>query len=469
MINQKKTLYAFEKDMFELCEGISVVLEEPRPDPANPIVRPGESGDPDEAMTQFLSSLLPYRGGWGMWYAGRDFRGNITPLFAESEDGGSWTKRGPLSGVETRSEVVSIFCEDGIFRLPLKDVFGLKPDHARDEDGRQRICREMTMASVQGVPCVFGFAESEDGIHFKAPSYERPLVPIKFEVPRVYRFKGRYLMSGQSNGGWVGEPEVGRVVVFATSDDLKNWTLSDTVMTNASWNRQTHCGIAPIKTIDDRLLIGLGGRFDDAPDIPDQHFDITLLYSYDGIDWRFVNDDLERRSWIRRGRPGEWDFGGVEQGEGLVEVGDDAMVYYGGSGVGNLPTPQGPWMPGTGAVGRVLFRRDRFAYARPAIGWTFMGGREPRRATIRTRPIELSQDRGVTLNVVVPDVEHARVEVVFLDQQGEEIGSATIRESGVAVDIPVESKGISGPVKLELVLHGGPMPDAVPRLYAIEY
>jgi len=468
MIHQKKTLYAFERDMFEICEGVSVVLEEPRPDPANPIIRPGQPGSPDEAMTQFLSSVLPFEGGWGMWYSGRSFQGRITPCFAQSPDGRNWEKRGPVVCPKARSEVVSVFYEDGLFRLPLKDPFGLRPEHACDPKTKQIIVREMTHSNVDGVPSVFGFAESTDGIHFTSPAPRPPLIPIKFEAPRVYRFKGRYVMSGQTNGNWVDAPAC-RVVVFATSDDLKDWTMSDAVMLNESWNRQTHCGVAPIKCIDDRVLIGLGGRFDDAPDIPDQHFDITLLYSYDGVNWRFIEPTLERRSWIRRGRPGDWDFGGVEQGEGLAEDGDDAMVYYGGSSVGNLPTPRHPWVPGAGAVGRALFRRDRFAFARPCVGWRFMGRCEPFRGVIRTKPLSLSEDRGVTLNVLLPNAEHARLNVELLSEAHESLGSATIREGGVRAPVPIETRGLSGPVKLHITLIGGPMPDMAPQLYAIEY
>ena len=338
MIDQTHTLYAFETEMFEQIAGLSLAPEEPLLDPDNPILEPGPPGAPDEAMAQFMGTILPHGGGYMMWYPGRDARLGLHLCHAFSADGLSWERRGEVEGLPHNTDVFSVFRDrDGRLRFPVQDVDGLRPEHVKPAAHRAMLEAEMQSCGKPGSSAVTGFAVSDDGIHWRTDSSaNRPLVPMKFEAPRVFFFRGRYVMCGQSNGPWT-DTEGGRRVAFFTSDDLARWERHPKVFTNDSWDGQTHCGIVPVKRIDDRLLIGLGGRFDDGPDLPDMHFDITLLYSYDGLDWRHVVSQLERRSWIRRGRPGDWDFGGAEQGDGLIELGDEALVYYGGSEIGNLP------------------------------------------------------------------------------------------------------------------------------------
>lgn len=467
MLKQSSTLYAFETDRFESVERLTCVPEEPTPDADNPILGPGGPGEPDEAMTQFLGSIVKADDTWMMYYCGRSSDGLLSPCLATSTDGLTWTRHGLVQGVPRTSECTSVLVHDGRFIIPVKDDRRLRPEEAGCETHRRMVEREIAVTRRTGVPVLNTLATSDDGRTFRAIERETPMLTMKFEVPRIVHFQGRFVMNGQTNGPWVGcGPS--RVTAFYTSGDLEHWQLEPVVFENRSWNRQTHCGIAPIKQVDQRLLIGLGGRFDDAAEIPDQHFDITLLYSYDGLAWRPVCPELERRSWIRRGRPGEWDFGGVEQGQGLVERGDDAWVYYGGSGVGNLPT--GSWIPGTGAIGRVHLKRDRFAFLRPTIGWGFFKNTEPFSGSLTTGPLVRS-DRELSLNVLLPErAESARVEVDLLDPRSNEvIGSGTVTRPGVRSTVELSADAPGREVKLRLRLIGGPKPDQVPKLYAIEY
>jgi hypothetical protein len=325
-----------------------------------------------------------------------------------------------------------------------------------------------------GVVTFVGVATSEDGVNWSLPP-ETPRLPMKLETPWLYRFQGRYLMSAQTNGTWFDPPDpASRIVVFFESDDLIHWKTAPECMTNTaheSIHGQTHVGIVPIKCIDDRLLIGLGGRFDDGRELTDQHFEITLLYSYDGLHWRPVTPDHERRSWIRRGRRGEWDYGGVAA-MGMVEHGEEAAVYYTGTRVGNACHTQPLYDPGSCQVGRVRFARDRFAALQPSVGWkTLNAGAADTvvAGTLTTRELTLSGDRRPTLNLAMPTDSAARVVVDVIGPDGASIDSAEIRTGGVAVPVPLTRDVPSGPVRLRVTMEGGPAPDRVPRLFAIEY
>jgi hypothetical protein len=468
MIKQSNTIYAFESDVFCNMRGLTLGLNEPTQDPGNPIITPGFNGEVDAAMTQFLATIQPEDNGWRMWYSGRSNDCKLNPCTAWSDDGISWKPQGVLQGVPGSSEIVNIYKEDGVYYMPVKDIFSLRPEHAVSSHVKNLIADEMRSLDTSGTPGVSGLATSVDGLNFKFHKKSTPLLPIKFEVPRIYKHKNKYFMSGQTGGAFMKMPNA-RITVFATSEDMEKWNLENTVFINNSHDTQTHCGITPIKQIDDRLLIGLGGRFDDASEIIDQHFEITLLYSYDGINWNPVVPEMSHRSWIRRGRRGDWDFGGVEQGDGLIEIGEKAYIYYGGSGVGNIPTPR-YWLPGTGAIGRSVFTKDRFAYLTPKIGWEGVFVKSFCKSG--RLDFELIEPRAVYLNVEIPPKGCAAgsyVRVSIFDCQNILISEKTIIQGGSSVVVPFGFSDLKRCCKVCVELNCTGHLDCAPRLYAVYY
>lgn len=401
MITQTQTLYAFEADYMESCEGLSLSLEEPTPDNANPILGPGHPGAPDDGKICYTGTVAPWRDGYGMWYQAEDLQQRLTRCFAFSPDGMQWKRRGVI-GQGSFNEIgnsFNVWCDGDRFYTPLTALETLLPEQIPDQRRRKMAAHEMAANGRHGITSFIGLATSADGLMWTLPEARPPEIRFKLETPRLYRFRDRYLMNAQTNGGWFESPHPsGRVVVFFHSDDLVHWETHPVCMTNESHQSihgQTHVGIVPIKCIDDRLLLGVGGRFDDAAELADQHWDITLLYSYDGLKWHSVVPGHERRSWIRRGRRGEWDFGGVV-GMGLVENGDDAAVYYNGTAIGNCSHSFPLYDPGPCAVGRACFTRDRFASLQPAVGWKAFSLPEhasPACGSLTTKPLMLSLSR----------------------------------------------------------------------------
>lgn len=96
MLSQSNTLYAFEADLFETCDGLSLSLEEPAPDSANPILAAGPPGAPDDGKICYTGSVAPWGDGYGMWYQAEDRQQRLTRCFAYSPDGLQWERRGTI-------------------------------------------------------------------------------------------------------------------------------------------------------------------------------------------------------------------------------------------------------------------------------------------------------------------------------------------------------------------------------------
>ncbi len=492
MLRQPRTLYAFETGMFEKLSGLSLCMEEPAPDTANPVLTVGAPGAPDDGKLCYTASVARWGDGYGLWYQAEDRQHRLTRCVAVSPDGLEWEKRGVIGeGIfNSIGNSFNVWNDGNRFIAPLTALGGGCPGSASPNDSpyaplrleeipdaRRRTLAAQAIASSgrEGITTFIGMATSPDGLQWHMPTHT-PRIPMKLEAPWLYRFQGRYIMNAQTNGAWFDPPHpVGRVVVFFSSDDLIHWGIHPRCMTNTAHEAiggQTHVGIVPIKCIDDRLLIGLGGRFDDAVELTDMHFEVTLLYSYDGLDWKPVAPAHERRNWIRRGRHGEWDFGGVA-GMGLIENGDEAAVYYTGTAIGNCSHSFPLYDPGPCAVGRTCFQRDRFAALQPTVGWNAFAITDlakSARGTLTTHPLELQAGRQLTLNVAFPvNKREAGVEVEILAPDGTLHESARLSNGGIAVPVPLNKPMLEEPVRIRITMTGGSAPDAVPRFFAMEY
>ena len=484
MLYQEKTLYAFETDAFEEVRDLSLCLEEPTLDEGNPVVRVGGPDEPDAGKICYTASVERWRDGYGMWYQAEDQEGRSTRCFASSADGFDWQKRGVVGEgrFNTLGETFNVFNDGERFLAPMltkgteagvEPAFAaLRPDDIPDARRRALAEKHMARTGRCGVKTFVGVATSDDGLRWQMPE-PTPRLPMFLEPCWLYRFQERYIMNSQTHGNWLEPPVPGhRLVAFFTSRDLRNWDPQPGYMKNIAHETtggMTHVGIVPIKCIDDRLLVGLGGRFDEGRELPDQHFEVTLLYSTDGLEWKPVAPEHERRSWIRRGRGGEWDFGGVT-GMGLVERGDEAAVYYSGTTIGNGCHSCPSYDCGPCQVGRVRFGRDRFTALQPTVGWNAIFAAAQAagaRGELTTRPLQLSTARALSLNVDIPP--DATVQVELLADDGGVHETVTVVDSGTAVRVPLQQPVPAAPVRLRLTLTGGAAPDRVPRLFALEY
>jgi hypothetical protein len=488
MIYQKNTIYAFDQESFGETDGLNLCMEEPLVDAENPIIPLGNTGAPDDNKLCYPASVDRWNDGFGFWYYAEDAAFNHTRCFAGSEDGFTWKKRGVIGeGIfNTMGLSFNVFNDGDRFLFPMTNRGAgpnqeaneayppLRPEDVPDPRRRELIRKHMEMNGWTGVKTFVGTAISEDGLQWSLPK-PVPRIPMMLESPRIYRFQGRYLMNAQTHGAWFDPPVPGsRRTVFFASADLEHWEQVPGYMKNTAHESilgMTHVGIIPIKCIDDRLLIGIGGRFDEGTELPDTHFDATLLYSTNGTDWAPVVPRHERRSWIRRGRCGEWDFGGVV-GMGMVEHGDDAAVYYSGTEKGNC-TDGFPWYdPGHCQIGRVCFKRDRFAFLQPAVGWNAIFEKaqaSTASGSATTKSITLAAERTMTLNAEIPENCGASVTVEVRTADGNRYDSARVTRGGVAAPVHLQKQPPREPIRIRLELTGGMAPDRVPQLYAIGY
>jgi hypothetical protein len=486
MIATHKTLYSFEHDQYENIDGLALTSEEPRMDPGNPVLTGGPSEAPFDGKICYTSSLERAGAGYGLWYQREYPQGNFVREVAFSADGFEWHKE-TITGDQLFEELgnsFNVYWDGQRYLAPLtalgtevsaeSEYRALLPEDPPDERRRALAQEAIEKTGRAGVVTFVGVATSHDGKVWSLPQ-PTPRLPMKLETPWIYRFQGRYIMNAQTNGKWFDPPHPSsRIVTFFTSEDLLSWETIPECMTNRAHESilgQTHVGILPIKQVDDRMLLGLGGRFDDGAELTDQHFEITLLHSYDGLHWSPVVPDHERRNWIRRGRRGEWDFGGVA-GIGMIENGDRAAVYFNGTSIGNACHTQPTYDPGSCQVGRALLLRDRFAALQPIVGWKTLDARAAGttvRGTLTTVPLTISKDRSLSLNVDIPRDDAATVTVEALRPDGSVIATGTLNTGGVSAEVPISEPIAGESVRLRITLIGGPAPDLVPRLFAIEY
>ncbi len=98
------------------------------------------------------------------------------------------------------------------------------------------------------------------------------------------------------------------------------------------------------------MLLGVYGQWHGAKEWKDISVDLGFVIANDGLNFREPAHDWR---FLERGKDGEWDQGGLLQGQGFENIGDQSFLYY------------GAWDPrarGTarGGVGIATLPRDRF-------------------------------------------------------------------------------------------------------------
>lgn len=82
--------------------------------------------------------------------------------------------------------------------------------------------------------------------------------------------------------------------------------------------------------------------------------DLGFVVSNDGLRFR---EPLHEWTFLKRGADGEWDQGGLLQGQGFENVGEQTLIYYGAWDPRNWENA-----PPRGGVGIATLPRDRFGH-----------------------------------------------------------------------------------------------------------
>ena len=77
------------------------------------------------------------------------------------------------------------------------------------------------------------------------------------------------------------------------------------------------------------ILLGVYGRWHGAKEWKDITVDLGFVVSNDGLNFR---EPAHEWTFLKRGEDGAWDQGGLLQGQGFENVGDQTLIYYGGVG-----------------------------------------------------------------------------------------------------------------------------------------
>jgi hypothetical protein len=178
----------------------------------------------------------------------------------------------------------------------------------------------------------------------------------------LYKWDGVYYASGQ-NANVAARPYHGRVARTYASGDFTHWLPASTVgfvrteqhtLLGAGRSRegeQQHEGVSVWNR--GNVLLGVYGIWHGAPEWKGVTIDLGFVVSNNGIDFR---EPAQEWVFLARGKDGTWDQGGLLQGQGFENVGEQTFIYYGSwdprvSGGGAAPR---------GGMGIATLPRDRF-------------------------------------------------------------------------------------------------------------
>lgn len=387
------TLFGFDQGSIPFTENLRIKMRQPVKYPKNPVVPRGPAGSPDSWAVQFYGSVVRDNGKFRMWYvaAGDDRLDRSGPrsapwrvAYAESTDGVTWIKP-KLGLVEYMGSKDNNLVN--VDPSPL-GILNVKVLHEPEADPAERYKMTAHVWFEKGAKGArFGTLAlfvSSDGLDWKSVNGVKPVeaelvredmvLPWAHYEPAggLYKWDGLYYTSGQ-NAYAAALPYHGRVVRSFISGDFKNWEPASAVgfvrtaqheLLGAGKSRdgeQTHEGISVWNRKN--VLLGVYGIWHGDLEWKGVTIDLGFVVSTDGVNFREPAHDWR---FIRIGNDKEWDQGGLLQGQGFENVGDQTYVYYGAW------DPRG-WegSPPRGGVGIVTLPRDRFGdliVAKDSIG-----------------------------------------------------------------------------------------------------
>lgn len=372
------TIFAFDGVSIPHSQNVRLEMRTPTRHAVNPVMSHGAPGTPDAQGAQFYGSIVREGGKFRLWYVAIDDYTNSTvaasrwrPAYAESTDGVHWVKPNlglvNFHGSKNNNLILTDPAPFGFVNLKvLPDPDD--PDPAR----RYKISGHVYFHHNTRLGTLAPFV-SADGLRWKlvmpakpvhAELLEKDLVlpAVHFEASGgLYKWEGMYYACGQ-NGLNAPNAYHGRVARMYRSADFVTWSpLSHIGFVRTTQHEllgpgrslegeQCHEGIAVWNRRN--ILLGLVGRWHGAKEWKDITIDLGFVVSNDGLNFREPEHEW---TFLKRGPDGAWDQGGVLQGQGFENVGDQTFVYY------------GAWDPrgrGTevarGGIGIALLPRDRF-------------------------------------------------------------------------------------------------------------
>jgi hypothetical protein len=370
------TLFAFDQVSIAHSQNLRLEMRTPQKHSANPVIPRGAPGSPDAMGVQFYGSIIQEGGRYRLWYVAYDddnenkvAAARWRPAYAESTDGLHWTKPN-LGLVEYHGNKNNNLIQLDPAPLGFVNLKVLADPDDPDPAHRYKISSHVYFHRARRLGTLAAWF-SADGLTWKLINSGRPvkaellekdlLLPaVHFEpCGGLYRWDGMFYISGQ-NALNATLPYQGRVTRLYRSTDFVHWAPTS----HMSFIRQPqHNVLGPGRSLEgeqchegisvwDRqnVLLGLVGYWHGAKEWKDVTIDLGFVMSNDGQNYR---EPVDERIFLHHGEDGAWDEGGVIQGQGFENIGDQTFIYY------------GAWDPrkkeaARGGVGLATLPRDRF-------------------------------------------------------------------------------------------------------------
>jgi hypothetical protein len=377
-----QTLFAFDDVSIPYSQNLRLEMRQPSRDPANPVVRRGEPGSPDAQGVQFYGSVIREGDKYRMWYVAvgdelddsKSASGRWRAAYAESSDGVNWTKP-KLGLVEHRGGKQNNLISTEPAPLGFVNLKVLKDPDDPDPARRYKISTHVYFRTTRRLGSLAPFV-SGDGLRWKMPGEAQTsnaelakddlvLPAVHFEpCGGLYKWDGMFYACGQ-NAMNATRPYHGRVTRMYRSADFIHWSPTSNIgfvrdaqheLLDAGRSlegEQTHEGISVWNRRN--VLLGVYGRWHGAKQWQDVTIDLGFVVSNDGLRFR---EPAHEWTFLKRGEDGQWDQGGLLQGQGSENIGERTLIYYGAwdpRHTGKTPAPP------RGGVGIATLPRDRFA------------------------------------------------------------------------------------------------------------
>ncbi len=467
------TAFAFDQVTIPHTQNLKLEMYQPQRHPANPVVKRGDSGAVDAHGVQFYGSVLKESGKYRLWYVAFDDQKKSKQAsvrwraaYAESVDGVTWTK--PNLGLvkfagHTNNNLLSMGGESWGF-VNLKVI---KDDADPDPARRYKMTTHVYFRHNSRLGTLLPFV-SADGLTWKPV---KEVSPVKGEMKKedlilpgvhfepcggLYQWQGQYLINGQNALPGVHQYQ-GRVVRTYRSNDFVDWSPTSSIAfvrapqhayLGAGRSRegeQNHEGISVWNR--GNVLLGVYGRWHGAAEWKDVRIDLGFVLSNDGLNFREPENEW---TFLERGKDGAWDQGGVLQGQGFENIGEQTFVYYGSWD----PRVTGGREVARGGIGIAMLPRDRFAALRVDESGKGPGDYQLPNITSEfvTAAIALKNSTRFHVNAegLGPD---AILEIELLDDQEKPIKgySADLQQSGFQT--PVEWLNAAIPLPEQVHVH----------------
>ena len=371
------TLFAFDNVSIPHTQNLKLEMRQPERFEGNPVLRRGEPGTVDAHGVQFYGSIIRDGGKYRMWYVAFDDQVDHAvkserwrAAYAESMDGVTWVKP-ELGLVEFRgskkNNLVDVGGAWGFVNLKV-----IKDEAEPDASRRYKMVTHVYFRHHTRLGTLLPFV-SADGLKWRPVKEVKPvkgelrkqelLVPGFHLEPAcgLYQWDGQYFLTAQNAMPHTHHYQ-GRVVRLHRSADFVNWSSTSTLAfvravqheyLGAGKSRegeQNHEGIAVWHR--GNVLLGVYGRWHGAAEWKDVSVDLGFVMSNDGHTFR---EPKHEWTLLGRGKDGEWDQGGVIQGQGFENIGEKTFLYYGAWD----PRPTGGPEVKRGGVGIASWPRDR--------------------------------------------------------------------------------------------------------------